>query len=67
MKLTVTISTFKNKWKLIGKTPATKLLLSNWIPDGDDAPSINVNDKKITRQFMKIISNQSIDRALASS
>ena len=34
-----------------GKPPAAKPLRSRWIPDDDPTPRVNVNYRKVPRQF----------------
>jgi len=38
------------------KPPAAKPLRSRWIPDDDPTPRVNVNYRKVPRQFMKMVS-----------
>ena len=46
-------SLFKNpKQSQSEKPPAAKPLRSSWIPDDDPTPRVNVNYKKVPRQFM---------------
>ena len=35
-----------------GKPPAAKPLRGSWIPDDDPTPIVNVNYRKVPRQFM---------------
>ena len=35
------------------KPPAAKPLLSRWIPDEDPTPKVNVNYRKVPRQFIE--------------
>ena len=36
-----------------GKPPAAKPLRSRWLPDDDPTPRVNVNYRKVPRQFIE--------------
>ena len=42
----------KRKQEQTAKPPAAKPLRSRWIPDDDPTPRVNVNYRKVPRQFM---------------
>ena len=43
----------KPKQKQLEKPPAAKPLRSRWIPEDDPKPRVNVNYRKVPRQFIK--------------
>ena len=43
----------KSKQDQPGKPPAAKPLRSRWIPDDDPTPRVNVNYRKVPRQFIE--------------
>jgi hypothetical protein len=43
----------KSKQDQPGKPPAAKPLPSRWIPDDDPTPRVNVNYRKVPRQFIE--------------